>query len=269
VNAAGRAILALALALLANAGAAAQEFAPIAPAGPGPTPGGFLENGLAPEASALALEAALTDWYGLPELATGALSAGAGAGPVRAAMGIAQMGDRDLGWQAAAIALGVARFHGGAGLRVAARRDRAVEPDSPAAVRLEERAGLEVGWGGWTRVGRRLVLWASVPQAWCGGTAPPLDRPLETGLRCEVPGGLALWGMRGAASRGGLPDHAAGLSLAVGPLVAWGSARDRPLRGAIGVAATVTRVRVAAVVESHPDLGETLRLGLALGGTTR
>jgi hypothetical protein len=267
-----RLVAALALGLGVAARAAAQEFAPPEPAGPGGSPGGFLEYGLPPAAPAAALEAAFTSWFGLPELETRALSAGTGYGALRAAAGVAQMGARDIGWDAAALAGGVVVAGGGAGLRAVARRDRAIPPGSAAAASLGARAGVEAGWGAWVAAGRGLTLWATVPQTWVSGTAPPLERPLEIGARYEPAGGargLALWLSRAAPSAGGAPDHGAGLSLAAGPLLAWAAARDRPLRAGVGLAAAGRLVRVAAVVESHPDLGETVRLSLGLGRSAR
>mgnify|MGYP001143178705 CR=1 FL=1 len=142
---------------------------------------------------------------------------------------------------------------------------------SAAALRLEARAGAEVGWGAWLEAAPGLTLWASVPQAWAVGVAPPLDRPLEIGARYgpaapDGAGGPTLWLARSAPSRGGSPDHDAGVSLAAGPLLVWCSARDRPLRGGVGVTAAARGLRLAAGVESHPDLGETVRVTLGLGG---
>lgn len=256
--------LALCLASGLAARAAAQEFASPEPGGPGASPGGFLENGLPPAAASPALEAAFTSWFGLPELETCALASGAGRGALRAAAGIAQMGAREIGWDAAALACGVARDGGGAGVRVVARRDRAIEPGSAAAASLEARAGVEAGWGAWLRAAPGLTLWAVVPQAWAVGTAPPLERPLEIGARRDS-GGLGLWLVRSAPSGGGAPDHAAGAALAAGPLRVWAAARDRPLRGGIGLAAAAGPLHVAGGIESHPDLGETVRLSLGLG----
>ena len=245
--------------------AAAQEFTPPGPGGPGPAPGGFLENALPPAGASPAFAAAFTSWFGLPELGTCALAAAAGIGTVRLAAGIAQTGERDIGWDAGAVAGGVALGAGGAGMRVVARRDRAVEPGSAGAASLEARAGLEAGWGAWLRAAPGLTLWAAVPQAWAAGTAPPLDRPLEIGARGDA-GGLSFWLSRSAPPAGGAPGHAAAVSLASGPLQVWAAARDRPLRGGIGVAAAAGRLRAAAGIESHPDLGETVRLALGLGG---
>ena len=112
---------------------------------------------------------------------------------------------------------------------------------------------------------------SSVPQAWAGGVAPPLDRPLELGARYEFgdPGdreGLALWLTRASPSRNSPADHGAGAALRSGPITAWGTVRDRPLRGGFGLAARVRWLLVAAEVEGHPDLGETVRLSLGLIG---
>lgn len=269
VPASCRAALALACAVQAwglVAPARAQDFTGPAPPGPAGAPDRFLEDALPPAGAAPALAASLTGRYGLPELASGSLAAGLGLGPLRLAAGVAQFGDHDVGWNAAALGLGVVREGGGAGLRAVARRDRGVAPGSAAALRLGARAGAEAGWGAWLRAARGLTLWATVPQAWATGTAPPLERPLEIGVRHEAAGGLAAWLVRAAPARGGAPDHGAGLSLAAGPLVAWGTARDRPLRGGAGLAAAAGRLRVAAEVESHPDLGETVRLSAGLGG---
>jgi len=112
-----------------------------------------------------------------------------------------------------------------------------------------------------------------VPQAWAGGVAPPLDRPLELGARyeLEIPGdreGLAFWLTRGSPSRNSPADHGAGAALRSGPITAWGTVRDRPLRGGFGLAARTRWLSVVAEVESHPDLGETVRLSLGLIGAS-
>jgi len=48
----------------------------------------------------------------------------------------------------------------------------------------------------------------------------------------------------------------------LGTVDVWLEARDHPARGGFGVAATKHALRLAASVESHPVLGETLRLSL-------
>jgi len=268
-----RAVLAAALAvagLLAPAArAGSQDFAPAAP-GPAPAGGAsvaaadaFLESGLPPRRAGAALDVSLTRWYGLPELETRAAVCAVGWRSLRVAAGLAQTGEPDVGWSAAGLACGVARPEGGAGLRAIGRRDRA----APAGATLAERAGVEVGWGAWLRAARGLDLWAAVPQSWTAGVAPPLERPLELGAALALDD-LAVWLTR-AAPVGDAADHAAGVALRSGPLLAWAFARDRPLRGGCGLAATTRGLRLAAVVESHPDLGETVRLSLGLAGGAR
>jgi hypothetical protein len=47
----------------------------------------------------------------------------------------------------------------------------------------------------------------------------------------------------------------------------WIEARDHPARGTLGVAVTVSELRVSAAVEGHPVLvGETVRLTLSWNG---
>ncbi len=262
------ALLALAVSLAPVARAGAQDFLGVAPPGPVSAPGAFIESGLPGASAGSALDATYTSWFGLPELETRALAGGAGWRPVRVAAGVSQTGAPDLGWSAVGLAGGVARPAGGAGLRAVARRERAIAPGSAAAARLDARVGVEVGWGAWLEAARGWRVWAAVPQSWCAGTAPPLDRPLEIGGQYESDG-LALWLTRSAPSGGAEADHGAGVALRSGPLLAWASVRDRPLRGGVGLTASVRRLSVAAMVESHPELGETLRLALGLAGAAR
>jgi hypothetical protein len=261
-----------ALALLALLGpvarAAAQDFTSAALPGPAASAGAFLESGLPPVGAGPAFDVSCTRWFGLPELETRAAACGAGWRLARVAVGLSQTGEPDLGWSAAGFACGVARPDGGAGLRAVARRDRAIEPGSAAAERLEDRAGAEAGWGAWLRAARGLRLWAAVPQSWSVGVTPPLDRPLEIGAVLERDG-LMLWLTRAAPSGDAEADHGAGVALRSGSLVTWASVRDRPLRGGLGLAASAHRLFVAAAVESHPELGETARLSLGLGGDAR
>jgi hypothetical protein len=253
--------------LFALAGSAsAQDFLSPAPAGPGALPCGFLEEGLPPASASLALEAAATRWFALPGLETRALGAAAGWRLVRLAAGLSQTGEPDIGWSAAGLALGVAHPLGGAGLRAVARRDRAIEPGSAAALRLAARAGVEVGGGAWLEAAEGLRIWAAVPQAWAEGVAPPLERPLEVGAIYEREG-LACWLTRAAPATEDPPDHGAGAALRSGPLQVWGAVRDRPLRGGFGLSLRARRLVVAAQVESHPDLGETVRLALGIAGS--
>jgi hypothetical protein len=262
---AGLVLLAV-LALAAHV--AAQDFTSATLPGPATSAGAFIESGLPPIGARPAFDASCTNWFGLPELETCAVACAAGWGLARVAAGFSQTGEPDLGWSAVGLAGGVARPAGGAGLRAVVRRDLAIEPGSAAAARFDARAGAEVGWGAWLEAARGLRLWAAVPQSWSTGVAPPLDRPLEIGGKFERDG-LTLWLTRSAPSGGAEADHGAGLALRSGPLVAWASARDRPLRGGVGMMASVRRLFVAAGVESHPELGETVRLALGLAGALR
>jgi hypothetical protein len=246
----------------------AQDFTSATLPGPASSAGAFIESGL-PRIGALPVfDASYTSWFGLPELETRAVACAAGWRLMRVAAGFSQTGEPELGWSAVGLACGVARPDGGAGLRAVARRDRAIEPGSAAAARFEARAGVELGWGAWLEAARGVELWAAVPQSWSAGVAPPLDRPLQIGGQFEC-NGLTLWLTRSAPSGGAQADHGAGVALRSGSLVAWASARDRPLRGGVGLAASARRFFVAAVVESHPELGETVRLSLGLAGAAR
>ncbi len=260
---------ALPLALILGASAAgAQDFDSAALPGPADSPCAFIERGL-PPLPATGVEASFTRWWGLPGLETRAIAGMASLRSLRVAAGWSQTGEPDIGWNAAGLALGVTRAGGGAGLRLVARRDRLVEPGTEAAMRLEARAGLEAGGGAWLEPARGVRVWAFVPQAWAGGTAPPLDRPLEIGVSCSVDragerDGLLLWLTRGSPSGDSPADHVAGAALRSGPITTWGHVRDRPLRGGIGLAARARWLTVGAAVESHPDLGETVRLSLEI-----
>lgn len=248
--------------------AACQDFTSAAPPGSASSAVAFIESGLPPIGARPALGVSYANWFGLPELETCAVACVAGWRLARVAAGFSQTGEPDVGWSAVGLACGVVRPAGGAGLRAVARRDRSIEPGSAAAGRLAARAGVEVGWGAWLEAARGLRLWAAVPQSWSGGLAPPLDRPLEIGAEFERDG-LAFWLTRAAPSGGAEADHGAGVALRTGGLRAWASARDRPLRGGVGLMASARWLFVAAAVESHPELGETVRFTLGLAGAVR
>ena len=265
-RAAGRAAIlgrALALsALLAAAPAPAQDFAsPTPPVWSASTaaPAHVLEHGLPGPRAAFAAQAVESRWYEVPGLVTRALAIAAGWRSVRAAAGVSRTGDPELGWSAGAVALGVAGARAGGTLRAVARRDA-----GPLALNaaLGPGLGLEVGGGAWADAGAGVTLFASAPQAFTRGIAPPLDRGFELGA-CWVMDDLSLRLAR-VSGRGGAGDarHEAGLALAAGPVTAWLEARDQPARGALGLAARARALEVAAVVESHPLLGETVRLSL-------
>ncbi|HEY2954420.1 MAG TPA: hypothetical protein VGK89_04115 [Candidatus Eisenbacteria bacterium] len=239
----------------------AQDFA--APEAPGaaPSPAAFLERALPAQHPSLAAEALVSHWYDVPGLTTRALALSAGWRTLRAAAGISRTGDPELGWSAAALALGVAGEGGGGALRAVVRRDAA---PGALAVELGPGAGLEVGGGAWVDAGFGITLSASAPQVLVRGVGPPLARGLEIG---------ALWVMDDLALRlarvsprggGGGAWHDATLALAAGPLTVWLGARDQPARGSLGLAARARALAVAGVVESHPLLGETVRLSIGL-----
>jgi len=247
--------------LLLPAAAPAQDFASPAPPAAAVTPAAFLERGLPDRRAAFAAEALVTRWYEVPDLATRAVALAAGWRSVRAAAGISRTGEPELGWTTGAVALGVATRGAGGALRAAARRDGA--PGALEAA-LGPGAGLEVGGGAWVEAGAGITLSASAPQIFTRGVSPPLERGLEIGASW-VMDDLSLRLTRVSARGGaGAAQHEAGLALSAGPATVWLEARDLPARGTLGLAARVGALAVAGTVESHPVLGETVRLSLVL-----
>jgi len=259
-------VVALAATLVAGAGGTspllAQDFDLPAPAWPPAAAGRWLEQALPPASATPVLEAGIVRWHGLDALVTRSIAAGAGWRRLRAGIGVSQTGEPDLGWTTLASVLGAVVPGAGASVRIAARRDRTSGFDFDA----EGLAiGAEAGGGAWFEARDRLHLWASAPQIWLHGSAPPLERPLEIGAAADL-GTVTIW-----LSRAGVPGRATGgrtggLSTAAGPLSLWLTARDRPLRGGLGVAARAGLLRAACEVDSHPVLRETARLSLAIGG---
>jgi len=241
--------------------ALAQDFAGPAPAGPPAGPAGFLESGLPPAPGAAFLELTQVALTGTPELTTRALALGGTWRGVGAAAGYAQTGDAALGWDALALACGAARVSAAVALRALARRDRS---EAARVASPDRGVGGEIGGGAWVRCGAAVRVWASAPQLWTRGAAPPLARALVIGVRIGNPIAAA-WLAREAAPAGWriAGDHVGGLSLGAGAVSLWLEARDRPLRGALGAGASLGFVRVTAAVESHPVLGETARLAIA------
>jgi hypothetical protein len=240
--------------------ASAQDFTSPSPPGPVAAPLSMLEWGLAPASPQVALEAAVTRWFAAPDLVTRSMALGGGIGPVRAAAGVAQTGDPELGWSTLGLGLGAAGPEAGAAVRAEARRDRTSDP-FPGA--LGSGVGLEVGGGAWATAGDGLTVWAAAPEAWTRGVAPPLERGLQVGGRWSADD-LELWVTHDASARDG-GRTAAGAGLRSGPLALWFDARERPLRGSLGLAVSMAGFILAATVESHPVLGETVRLGFRLG----
>lgn len=223
----------------------------------------FLERGLPRAGPEAAIELAATRWHGLSELTTRSAAGAIGWGAARLGAGLSQTGDPDLGWTALAGALGIADSSSGAAVRALARRDRTSAFGFDAA---GAAVGAEVGAGGWVAVTPRLTLWASAPQLWVAGEAPPLARALEIGGVFRT-ASIVLWLGRAAvpgALRGARGEHAAGAGTTIGPLWIALAARDQPLRGGLTLAAGAQPIGIAAAVESHPVLGETVRLALRL-----
>lgn len=242
--------------------ARAQDFDLPAPAWPPAAAAGWLERALPPASGAAAVASGVTRWHGVAGLVTRALAGGAGRGAVRVALGLSQTGEPDLGWTALAAGAGAAGARAGAAARLLARRDRT----SPFGFDARGAAvGAEAGGGAWLEARPGLHVWASAPQMWTRGAAPPLARPLELGAAAHLPG-VTAWLARAGVGAPGRGGREAGVSVATGPLALWLVARDRPWRGGLGLAARAGPLRVAAQVDGHPVLGETVRLALGAGG---
>ena len=254
------AALALALSLPGAPPARAQDFTPGLASGPQPGAAALLERALPQGPPAWGTEATSTRWFALPDLQTRALAAQAGARSVRVAAGLSQTGGPELGWTAAALAVGGAGPEGGAAVRAIARRERAA---GPLATRgLAQGAGLEAGAGAWLLAAPGLVLWASAPQLWTRGEAPPLARPLELGARLDR-AGSATWLALSAPVAGLDGERAAGVRLGTRTLALWAEARDAPWRASVGLEARLRTLALRCRVDAHPVLGETTTLALA------
>lgn len=251
---------ALAAALALAAPALAQDFAsPWAPLEPAAA--NLLEHGLPSAEPRAALELIAGRWLGIAGLETRALALGGGWRSARVAIGLSQTGDPELGWSAAAIGAGFGRETAGAALRFAGRRDRAAELGGWRS------GGSEAGAGCWLRAAPALRLWASAPQLWVDGAAPPLARGFVIGA--EATGTeFTAWVSRETVRLGGgdalHASHAAGLAWMAGGLRFALEARDQPLRGALTLAAGAGWVGVAIRMESHPVAGETTHLAIRL-----
>jgi hypothetical protein len=250
--------LAASIALAAFATAArAQDFAGALP----PASGGaleLLERALPGGSTGVEAAAASTRWWGLRELETRAAALGGGWRGLRAAAGLSQTGAPELGWTTLGLAAGAAAPGAGAALRACARRDRSAPWSARHA--LAPEAGLELGAGAWLEPVPDLRAWASAPQLAVTGEPPPLARTLEVGVRAGR--GTSAWCVLRAPRSGDDGERALGASLALAPLVAWAEVRDAPLRGSAGLRAGAGPLAVSVRVDSHPALGETLRLVL-------
>ena len=219
----------------------------------------LLEHALAASEPAWSLEAGSTRWWGLSSLETRALAAAAPWRALRAAAGLSQTGEPELGWTSLAASFGGATPGAGAAVRVLARSER--DSDYRVARAFSARAGYEAGGGAWLEPASGMRVWASAPQMFTHGPAPPLARPLELGVR--VGGASAAWATLVSPRAGDDGTRALGVSLAVDPLTVWAEVRDAPLRGAAGLAAGWGPLALEARVDAHPVLGETARVSLA------
>ena len=237
--------------------ARAQDFAGAAPAG-NPDVLALLEMAQPPPLARIEFAAASTRWWGLRELETRTLAAGAGWRALRAGVGLSQTGDPPLGWTTLALAAGGATRVGGAAVRVAVRRGREA-PWAPASL-VGEGASYEVGTGAWLVVAPAWRVWASAPQLHASGPAPALERPLELGLRAG--GATALWCVLRAPRAGDDGERALGAVLGMPPFEVWALARDAPWRASAGLRASAGPVRVGLRADSHPVLQESWRVSL-------
>jgi len=255
----------LAIALLAARAVTAQDFAAPAPPGPGNAPSMLLENALPAPDAAMVLEGLALRWDGLDELVTRAVALGLGARAARVAAGLSQTGEPEVGWTCVALAAGAASDGFGLGVRAAARRER--DPNALRAA-LGPGIGAEAGFGAWLAPASGVTVWASAPQVWRRGTLPPLSRTLAWGVRMESDAAGAWIVHRSAALGARDPgESSGGIVFEAGPLAAWVEARERPLRGGLGLAARGRLATIAAEVDGHPLLGETVRLSVSFGAT--
>lgn len=256
---AAAAAAALVLAALLPAGAAgAQEFA--GPEPPlGASPSGLLERALPQASRRTAFEALAIRWFGLPELGTASAAVAGGWRGVRAAAGLSRTGEEPAGWSALAAAGGWCDASAGAAMRAVLRRSR---EGGGASI-----WGLETGVGAWARAAPRVKIWASAPQLWTQGEAPPLARRLELGL--SVRGDeIEAWLSRAVAP--GAPEglrgeHTAGLAVRASALMLWAQVADQPPRGGFGLAIAWRSLRIACESDTHPVLGETTRIAVGSG----
>jgi len=282
--------------LLAGGVAGAQEFTPVPPAALARGAASFLEAGLPPGDSGCELASAAARPFGLEQLDTAALMARIGWRGGRLAVGVAQAGDDLLGWDALGAGLGWAGPEAGFGVRAVARRDRlagdgtlessgsessGIESPRRTAANAPDRAGAgalpgaapvatrgggiggEIGAGGWIVSGRALA-WISHSQLATRGASPPLRRGLEFGVAWRSTAAAAWLAHETPPRASGPESHRAGLALGTARGRVWAEARDNPLRAGVGVAARVRALGVAAIVDAHPVLGESVRIELSL-----
>jgi hypothetical protein len=255
--AAPRPRIALALAMLVACPLRAQDLAGASQVGASDLHD-LIERALPAPPSGFAASASSTRWWGLRELETRAVALAGGWRALRVAAGLAQTGVPDVGWTTLGVAAGAASATAGAAFRAVTRRDR----DEPWSARyaLAREAGVELGGGAWLAPHPAWRAWASAPQMWVRGEAPPVERPLELGVRAGS--GTAVWCTLRAPRPGDDGERALGMSLALPPFAVWAEVRDAPVRGSAGVSARAGPLAVRTRVDAHPALGETLRFGI-------
>ncbi len=247
---------------LAASPAHAQDFERGGEAGAASGPAAFIAGARPPADGFASAEALGLSRFGLPEISTQAIAAGGGWHSLRAAAGFSQTGDAEIGWSAWGAALGVASSRWGAGVSGIARRDRTPRAGLPWW-------GYECGMGLWVRAAPRVVAWASAPQLWSDGAAPPLERGLAVGVRAEGDGLYAWFEHETRPDAAAAVTHRGGVALVEGPFEVRAEGLDAPLRAALGVRARAAFVTACARVESHPLLGETVTVALAIGRAPR
>lgn len=250
---------ALVMASLLSAGmAAAQDFASaVSPQSRDAL--ALLEHAL-PGEPRWSLASSGTRWWGLPDLTTRALAAQAPLGALRVAAGLSQTGEPAIGWTTVGLALGAVTEQGGGGLRMTARRDRAAAPALAGKSAWGDGLGGEAGAGAWLRPAPGLSAWASAPQLFTRGLAPPLARPLTVGASLQSGDAGAWAALAGSRPGAEAAERTLGAWLASGPHMVWLAARDGPWRGSGGVTVVWRGVRVACRVDTHPELDETVRV---------
>lgn len=247
-----------ALALSASLGRT-QEFAGAAAAGEAGGVGALLEHGLAAPATC-GIETGVTSWFALPELQTRSAALGVRVRSLQMATGVAATGEPELGWNTVALAVGAVQPTFAVAVRAALRRDQAWWGAPPGV--LGRAVGAEAGAGAWLQAAPQVRVWASAPQLWTRGVAPPLARALESGVRVGDEA-LAGWLALRAPTATGDGARVAGASLARGGLACWAEVTDGPLRASLGVRAELLGLACGVRLDAHPVLGETTHLSLA------
>jgi hypothetical protein len=244
-----------------NLPARAQDFSAPAPAGHTPGAGVALERSLPPSRAESGIEFLSVRWSAMTEFATHAVAADAWWQSVVFAAGVSSSGDAEVGWNAAAMLVGLDAPAAGIALRALVREER-----DPASVRA---LGLEIGGGFRSAITPNLTMWASAPSALRSGEPPPLDRGIEVGMRwCGR--GFAAWGAWSAPARDvNAGERSIGIASGPGRFETWMEARENPLRGSLGMRASRGALEVAAEVGEHPVLGENVRVSLRVRGVRR